>query len=266
MRYTPFARLMRGTLDGLIVTGCEPHAETLPKEAFWRELTEVIDWAEHNTRSTIWSCLAAHAAVLHLDGVERQRLPAKRSGLFRVATVGQHPLLDGAPSDLRVPHSRWNGLDATKLTAAGYNVLTQGDVVGIDTFVKSWRSLFIYLQGHPEYDAGALGREYRRGHPSLLRGEFSQLSAIARGIFRSVDRSRSRRIRQEGTRPARSSPRRRAPDPQSYAGRLAARLGPHSLSKLAPLYRPLDIEPPSVAHGRLTKFHPHSGGHHDDNS
>ena len=183
MRYTPFTRLMRGRLDGLIVTGCEPHAETLPKEAFWRELTEVIDWAEHNTRSTIWSCLAAHAAVLHLDGVERQRLSEKRAGLFRVATVGQHPLLDGVPTDLRVPHSRWNGLDASKLTAAGYQILTQGEHVGIDTFVKSWRSLFIYLQGHPEYDAGALGREYRRDIRRYFEGSSRNFPKMPEGYF-----------------------------------------------------------------------------------
>src|SRR5437868_11117171 len=48
-------------LDGLIVTGTEPRASNLMDEPYWRSLTRVIEWAEHNTQSTVWSCLAAHA-------------------------------------------------------------------------------------------------------------------------------------------------------------------------------------------------------------
>ena len=79
-------------IDGLIVTGAEPIADASAEEPYWRELTDVIDWAEANTRSTIWSCLAAHAAVLHLDGIERHRLAAKCSGVYdcvaRLPTIG----------------------------------------------------------------------------------------------------------------------------------------------------------------------------------
>jgi homoserine O-succinyltransferase len=76
-QYADIADLDHLKIDGLIVTGAEPNAATLPEEPFWKDLTGIIDWAEANTRSTIWSCLAAHAAVLHLDGIERQRLNAK---------------------------------------------------------------------------------------------------------------------------------------------------------------------------------------------
>jgi homoserine O-succinyltransferase len=78
-QYTDIADLGRLQIDGLIVTGAEPNTATLPEEPFWQDLTDMIDWAQTNTRSTIWSCLAAHAAVLHLDGIERQRLNTKCS-------------------------------------------------------------------------------------------------------------------------------------------------------------------------------------------
>src|ERR1700761_7960490 len=84
-RYADIADLGRLKLDGLIVTGAEPVAAALPEEPFWKDLTDVIDWAEGNTRSAIWSCLAAHAAVLHLDGIERQRLDVKCSGVYDCA-------------------------------------------------------------------------------------------------------------------------------------------------------------------------------------
>src|ERR1700733_11055177 len=78
-QYTDIAEIDRLKIDGLIVTGAEPSAATLPQEMFWREFSDIVDWAKHNTRSTIWSCLAAHAAVLHLDGIERNRLETKCS-------------------------------------------------------------------------------------------------------------------------------------------------------------------------------------------
>ena len=99
-QYADIADLDRLKIDGLIVTGAEPNAATLPEEPFWQELTEIIDWAEANTRSTIWSCLAAHAAVLHLDGIERQRLDAKCSGIFDCAKADRR-LADGRMSARR---------------------------------------------------------------------------------------------------------------------------------------------------------------------
>ena len=182
-RYTDFADLMRSRVDGLIVTGCEPRAASLSDEPFWPGLTEVIDWAEHNTRSTIWSCLAAHAAVLHLDGIHRRRLPEKCSGVFAVERCREHPLLAGVRGTPVVPHSRHNDLAEPDLVAAGYDVLTRSSAIGVDAFVKRWRSLFVYLQGHPEYDPDALRREYRRDVTCYLGGTLMTYPALPRGYF-----------------------------------------------------------------------------------
>ena len=153
--------LLGSRLDGLFVTGAEPRAADLRDESFWPHLAKVIEWARTGTRSTIWSCLAAHAAVLHLDGIARRPLPAKCTGVFDVTASGDHPLLAGAGATMQVCHSRWNDLDEAELLAAGYAVLTRG-TIGVDSFARSCGSLFVFLQGHPEYDDGALGREARR--------------------------------------------------------------------------------------------------------
>src|SRR5262249_36058876 len=73
--------LCDGTVDGLIVTGAEPLAPRLTEEAYWSDLRRVIEWAKHGACSAIWSCLAVHAAVRHLDGIERRRLAAKCIGV-----------------------------------------------------------------------------------------------------------------------------------------------------------------------------------------
>ena len=97
--YASSDALGRAPLDALIVTGCEPRAQHLADEPYWPSLTRIIDWAAGNTVSTLWSCLAAHAAVLHLDAIERQRLPAKRSGLFACDAATPDSLLAGATTE-----------------------------------------------------------------------------------------------------------------------------------------------------------------------
>src|SRR5579863_3769207 len=96
--HEPIANLWSSELDGLIVTGAAPVAPRLDDEPCWPALTRLVDWAERHTTSTIWSCLAAHAAVRYLDGIERRRRPAKLSGVFACDKVAEHPLLALTPA------------------------------------------------------------------------------------------------------------------------------------------------------------------------
>jgi homoserine O-succinyltransferase/O-acetyltransferase len=181
--YTDIADLDRLGIDGLIVTGAEPIAANLPDEPFWRELTEIIDWAKTNTRSTIWSCLAAHAAVKHLDGVERHRLKDKCSGVYDCARAGNDWLTRSLPATLKVSHSRHNELRENELTARGYEILTRSDIAGVDIFVRQLESRFVFFQGHPEYDASSLQREYMRDLARYLNSERESYPGIPVGYF-----------------------------------------------------------------------------------
>jgi len=181
--YLGIGDLWDGRLDALIVTGTEPRAPALSDEPYWPALAELIDWAEHNTISTIWSCLAAHAAVLHLDGVARHALADKCFGIFDCAKAGDHPLMTGVPSSLLVPHSRLNGLRESELVACGYDILARSAQAGVDSFARQGRSLFVFFQGHPEYDAASLLGEYRRDVGRFLRGERESFPAMPKNYF-----------------------------------------------------------------------------------
>jgi len=170
-------------LDGLIVTGTEPRAANLREEPYWGSLTRLMEWAERHTYSTIWSCLAAHAAVLHLDGIDRRRLGDKRFGVFECAKVTDHPLGAAVPARFQMPHSRWNEIPEDALRRSGYRAVTRSNDAGVDTFVKQRRSLFVFFQGHPEYEAGTLLREYRRDVGRFLRGERDQYPSMPQGYF-----------------------------------------------------------------------------------
>lgn len=169
--HEPIDALWDSEPDGLIVTGAAPVASSVELEPCWPTLTRLVEWAERHTRSTIWSCLAAHAAVRHIDGVERRTVGAKLSGVFDCARVDDHPLLALSPARWTTPHSRYNALPEAALRARGYRILSRSREAGADVFIKRCGSLFVFLQGHPEYDAGALGREYRRDVVRFLAGK-----------------------------------------------------------------------------------------------
>ena len=181
--YAGTSELWDSRLDGLIVTGTEPRSPNLTDEPYWDSLTRVLEWAEHNTYSAVWSCLATHAALLHLDGIDRRPLSDKRFGVFDCVRVDDHLLTAGAPPRLQMPHSRWNEIPEDALAAAGYRVLTRSTDAGVDAFVKQRKSLFVFFQGHPEYEAHTLMLEYRRDIKRFLLRERETYPPMPRGYF-----------------------------------------------------------------------------------
>jgi len=175
--------LRHSNIDGLIVTGTEPRAGSLTEEPYWETLAGVVDWAREHTLSAIWSCLAAHAAVLQLDGIGRRALDAKRLGMFSCRQLASHALTTGLPARFSVAHSRYNELSDEALASCGYRILTRSSEAGVDMFVREGDSLFVFFQGHPEYDERTLLREFRRDIGRFLRGERDDYPAVPQGYF-----------------------------------------------------------------------------------
>jgi len=185
-RCKPASSIPDYKLDGLIITGAPPQSSRLCDESYWRELVEIIDWAKSNTTSVILSCLAAHAGVLHLDGIERRRLGEKCFGVFTFTAQRDHPLVGRRGSTRVAPHARHNELLPSDLEYAGYDILTSSPRHGVDVFTKSFGSLFVFLQGHPEYDATRLAREYRRDLGDTFRhfnGDALRPPSAPKGYF-----------------------------------------------------------------------------------
>jgi len=181
--YTTIDNVWDRNLDGLIVTGTEPCTSSLTQEPYWGTLKKVVEWAEHNTHSTVWSCLAAHAALLHTDGIERRRLSSKRFGIFECTRSSDHHLTVGLPSAFEMPHSRWNDISEKDLRDCGYTLLSRAIDAGVDAFFKQKKSLFVFFQGHPEYEQDTLLLEYRRDVRRYLTGKRDTYPQIPQCYF-----------------------------------------------------------------------------------
>ena len=182
-RYWSLDQLWTHPPDAIIVTGTEPKTAVLSDEPYWQRLVELIEYADAKLISSVWSCLAAHAAVLHLDGIARKRLDAKRFGVFEQRVTAAHPLTETIGEKIRVPHSRWNNVPAEALTAADYSLLTRSAEGDADLFVKQRHSLFVFFQGHPEYEARTLLKEYQRDFGRFISGEYRAYPRVPADYF-----------------------------------------------------------------------------------
>src|SRR5437868_2403767 len=174
--YDDAAFLQAANMDALIVTGLHSGGPDMRDEPCWAELAHLIDWAEIGTLSTLFSGQAAHAAVLHLDGIACR--PTKLSGVYGSVRGEDDPLFFNTAPLAPVPHSRRYDVAESDLLAKGYRVLARldardggGKQVDIFTREPAGHSRFVFLQGHPEYDPGTLGRAYLRDMGRFLQGQ-----------------------------------------------------------------------------------------------
>jgi homoserine O-succinyltransferase len=170
--YQEFDEIKEQGLDALIITGANVTQPELSKEPFWSPLIEVIDWAYENVTSTICSCLATHAVMEFRYQQKRQRLPEKKWGVFTHKVKDRsHPLVSGVDTRFDVPHSRFNEINRQQFEQAGLHVLVEGEQSGVHLAVSEDLFRLVFFQGHPEYDAISLLKEYKREVVRYTSGE-----------------------------------------------------------------------------------------------
>ncbi len=177
--YLPFGDIYLESPDLLIVTGSNPLETRIQDEIYWPDLVQLLSWAREHVRSTLLSCLSAHAALTVFDGIERTRLPAKCTGVFRQQVDFAQSLGAGIESEILLPHSRWNTVHREDLERAGYDIVVHSPATdwGLASREENGHQL-VLVQGHPEYDSSGLLREYRRDAGRYVRHESDNLPPL----------------------------------------------------------------------------------------
>lgn len=169
--YTPFEKIQEEGLDALILTGTNLADADMTKAPFWKNFCDVLDWAQDNVTSVLCSCLATHAVVRYLYGIERRKRPEKLWGVYEhTKTDRSHPLLQGTNTRFFVPHSRHNDISRQEFLKAGTRILVESPEAGVHMATSKDGFRFVFFQGHPEYDTNSLLKEYKREIRSFLSG------------------------------------------------------------------------------------------------
>lgn len=86
-----------------------------------------------------------------------------------------------------------------QLENAGYKLLTRTSQTEVDTFVKQENKLFVFLQGHPEYESDTLLREYRRDVGRYLKGDTIRYPLLPENYFSYETDAELRHLEQQFT-------------------------------------------------------------------
>jgi homoserine O-succinyltransferase len=172
--YETFEEIKKGGLDALIITGANVGQPHLTDEDFWHPLKEVIDWATERVPSTLCSCLASHAVLESHHQQKRRPLGYKRWGVYTHSVTQQHPLVNGINTQFKVPHSRFNQIDKAQFERANLSILVESEIAGVHLAVSEDGIRTVYFQGHPEYDAISLIKEYKREVLRFIAGDLTQ--------------------------------------------------------------------------------------------
>jgi homoserine O-succinyltransferase len=170
--YESFETIKQQGLDALIITGANVTGPELSTQPFWEPLIEVIDWAYENVTSTLCSCLATHAVMEFRYAKKRRPLGFKRWGVYSHRVVDRkHPLVTGVNTRFDVPHSRFNQIDRSQFEESKLHVLVEGEEAGVHLAVSEDLFRLVFFQGHPEYDAISLLKEYKREVVRFANGD-----------------------------------------------------------------------------------------------
>jgi homoserine O-succinyltransferase len=161
--YVDFDDVANKKYDGLIVTGAPLAHLAYQDVKYWEKMTVIMDWARRNVQSTLFSCWAAHAAIYHFFGKNREIRDHKLSGVYRHFVQNEHDeLLRGFDPAFNAPQSRYGEISMEDYASIpGINVLAKSDEGGA-YIVASEDKRLVFVTGHPEYDAESLKQEYER--------------------------------------------------------------------------------------------------------
>ncbi len=177
--YELHSAMSQRALDLLIVTGANPKTTEITHETFWQPMIDTIHWAKTRRCPVVCSCLATHAVVKEFYGIDRVRLPRKSWGVYSHECLGPgHPLIQDVDSDWRGPHSHYFGVTRQQLESVGIEVLVDGEDAGVYLAVSDNYPEFVFLQGHPEYDANSLLKEFKREVYRFVAGDVAEFPGL----------------------------------------------------------------------------------------
>ena len=161
--YTTFDKVKNRKFDGMIITGAPLDYVKFEDVAYWKEMTEIFDWAETHVHCTFYLCWACFAALYYYYGLERFDREEKLSGVYKHHVCKPtSPLFRGFDDEFWAPHSRAMGIEKEKIeNTPGLELMAYSDGAGV-AIVKTEDSRKFFVGLHAEYDANTLSDEYFR--------------------------------------------------------------------------------------------------------
>lgn len=161
--YKTFEEVKDFNFDGMIFTGAPVEKLEYSDITYYKELTEIFDFASKKVTSSIFICWAAQAALKYYYDIDKTDLNEKMFGIYPYkAQVKYELLLKGMDDEFYMPMSRYTHIDEEQVYKnKNLKVLASSDRKGIG-IIKSKDNKRFFLLGHVEYGRNTLKKEYER--------------------------------------------------------------------------------------------------------
>jgi homoserine O-succinyltransferase/O-acetyltransferase len=161
--YIEFEKIRSRKYDGLIITGAPVEQLEFEEVTYWKELTEIFDWAKTHVTSSMFICWAAQAALFYYYGVPKYPLEKKMFGVFNhKVNVPFAPIFRGFDDLFYAPHSRHTEIRREDIDRVQeLTVMSESDEAGV-YLVSANNGREVFVTGHSEYSPETLDNEYKR--------------------------------------------------------------------------------------------------------
>ncbi len=170
--YKTFAEVKELNYDGLIITGAPVELMEFEEVAYWKELTEILDWSKEHVTNTFHICWGAQAGLFHHYGIKKHELEKKLSGIYKHRLIKHdEQLVRGFDDQFMAPHSRYTGISNDDIERCDeLTVLADSEEAGVYLIISKDKKQ-IFVTGHSEYDPYTLKEEYLRDLNKGLEAE-----------------------------------------------------------------------------------------------
>ncbi|MDA3881951.1 MAG: homoserine O-succinyltransferase [Bacteroidales bacterium] len=161
--YKSFADVEHSYLDGLIITGAPIELLDFHDVLYWKELTQIYDWADKHVTSTFHICWGAQAALYYYYGIQKYELPHKLFGVFPHKVYNKkNELVRGFDDVFYAPHSRYTYTRSADVKKhKDLEIISESDEAGL-YLLATKNKKHVFVTGHSEYDPITLRDEYER--------------------------------------------------------------------------------------------------------
>jgi homoserine O-succinyltransferase len=161
--YKNFEDIRESYYDGMIITGAPVELLDFENVNYWREMTEIFDWAAKHVTSTLYICWAAQAGLYHFHGIPKYLLDKKKFGVFNhTLNEPNISLFRGFDNEFFIPHSRHTEIRREDiLRVPELKLLSESEEAGV-YIVMARGGREIFATGHSEYAPETLHNEYFR--------------------------------------------------------------------------------------------------------
>lgn len=161
--YKNFNSIRNKNYDGMIITGAPVELLKYEDVNYWKELTEIFDWAATHVTSTLYICWAAQAGLYHFHKIPKYSLDKKMFGVFKHTMNDPNiSLFRGFDDEFYIPHSRHTEIRREDiLKIPNLKLLSESEDAGV-YIVMSRGGREIFITGHSEYAPETLHNEYIR--------------------------------------------------------------------------------------------------------